>query len=78
MAKARSVKEILKAVDCPVLDLWKADGYWVLQYDNPALGIYETKSEMVNYLNSMTLEQWVDSAKAFIHKVETEYQENRV
>lgn len=57
--KARSATQIISKIHCPFLSLHKGDGYWYFVYDAPARGVYETRSVMVMYLNSMDLDQWV-------------------
>lgn len=71
-----TTKKILKEIGCDKLDLWKAGegdrGYWVFQYDDPALKIYDTSSIMTPRLSDMTLEQWVTEGKGFVEHMEGE------
>lgn len=65
-----TTKQILKAAGSPYLRLVHIpDGYYLLVYHDPERGIYETQSVYVYALNRMTLEQWVEEAKNFIHKM---------
>jgi hypothetical protein len=65
-----TTKQILKAVACPYLRLVHIpDGYYLFVYHHPERNIYETQSVYVYALNRMTLEQWVDEAQSFIHKM---------
>lgn len=64
--QAKTVKPILKKINCPHLNLYKGDGYWYFIYDNGTT--YESESVMVIRLNDMTVEQWVDAGEAFVER----------
>jgi hypothetical protein len=55
--KAINVALILRKIRCPVMALYKGDGYWYFVYDSN--GVFETKSVMTMRLKDLTLDMWV-------------------
>ncbi len=72
MKYAKSAKQILKAINCPHLDLTRGPdgGYWYFTYDDLLTGEYETKSIYCCYLNQMTVDQWVEDGKDFVAEMQ--------
>lgn len=73
--KAKSAAQIIKAIGNPNLRLFRGEGYWYFEYEvmdksGEFVAIYETKSVYCMYLNSMTLEQWVEYGRDFVAKME--------
>lgn len=68
MTKATSVKQIINKIGEPNLSLQKGEGYWYFVYDDNGLN-FETYSVPTMYLNSVSLEDWVDEAKIFMAQV---------
>ena len=68
---AISVKQILKAIDCKCLDLYKnaGDGYWIFQYDDVENDIFATRSIMTTYLKGTSKEEWIREGKDFVEAV---------
>ena len=69
--KARSAPQIITKIGCPHLTLYRGDGYWYFEYDDGDKK-FETRSVMVMYLNSMTVDQWVAIGLGFAHDMEKE------
>jgi len=71
---AKSVKEVVKAVGCANLNLYRGEGYWYFIYDSldgaDANGRYDSESVYTMRLNDMALDLWVDIGKNFVAKVE--------
>lgn len=63
--KARSARQIINKIGCPFLHLYQGEGYWYFEYDDGDK-VFETKSVMVMYLNSMDIDQWVADGKALV------------
>lgn len=73
--------QILKVIDCPHLKLHDYNGYFLWVYDTYPDEYEITSTEdnsykfadqsiIVNKLNDMTLEQWVDDGKKFVQEME--------
>lgn len=62
---AKSAAEILRAVGCPNLNLYRGvgNGYWYFVFDAP--DVYESESVYVPRLNDMTVTQWVEIGVRF-------------
>jgi outer membrane protein assembly factor BamE (lipoprotein component of BamABCDE complex) len=63
MANAINSPKILKKIGCPMLDLVNGKGYWYFVYDDVENNIWETESVYTMYLNSLSVEQWVNIGK---------------
>lgn len=68
--KARSARQIINKIGCPFLHLYQGEGYWYFEYDDGDK-VFETKSVMVMYLNSMDIDQWVAEGRALLKTVRT-------
>lgn len=67
-APAKSAAEILRAIGCRQLALYRCvgEGYWYFIFDDLAgTGTYESKSVYVPRLNDMSVERWVEIGLAF-------------
>lgn len=69
MTKARTAMQIIDAIDCDHLSLHRGEGYWYFEYDD-CDQLFETRSVMVMYLNSMDLEQWIAEGQALVEQME--------
>jgi hypothetical protein len=67
--KARSVAQVLNAIKCKNLQLYKGEGYWYFEYDDGDK-VFDTHSVMTMYLSSMTVQQWVEEGTAFVKRME--------
>lgn len=63
-----TVKQILKRVSDPRLNLYKGDGYWYFAFDDGVM--FETHSEYTMRLNDYGMDRWVEIGKNFIAKME--------
>lgn len=72
MTRARSVKEVLRAVGSSYLSLYKGEGYWYFIYDNGCLEalVYESFTVYAMRLNDMTRDAWVERGRDFVTGVE--------
>lgn len=74
MVKAVSVKQILKAINNPYLNLYRVtgEGYWYFAFDKetPNGLIYETESVFTVRLNDLTVDQWKGYADDLIKRCE--------
>jgi len=64
---ARSASEVLRAVGCSYLKLYRGEGYWYFIYDSGK--VYESESVYTMRLNDMPLALWVQIGKNFVEKV---------
>lgn len=71
MTQATNTRQIIKKIGCDKVELVRGDGYWYFAYDDVPNNIWETESVMTMYLNSLTVEQWVEIGKAFVKTVES-------
>lgn len=71
MTYATSSKQILKAINHPLVSLTRVpgDGYWYFTYDDGDK-LYETESVYTVRLNDMTVDQWAAYARDLIKRVE--------
>jgi hypothetical protein len=70
--RARSVKHILREIDCQHLALHKGEGYWYFEYDDPANNIFETLSVYVARLSDLSLDGWISDGCSLVAKVEAQ------
>lgn len=66
MTIAKSAKQIIKAIGCEHLNLYKGQGYWYFVYSNPNGNMYKDKSVYTMYLGDMSVEAWVEEGKALV------------
>lgn len=71
---AISSRQILKEINCKLLDLQKGYGYWYFVYDDVENNIFKTRSVPSMYLNQMPLSIWVEEGKDFVKEVFGEQQ----
>lgn len=70
---AKSAREIVKAIGCPHINLYRGEGYWYFIFDDlAATGRYDSESVYCMRLNDMSLERWVESGKSFVARMEQE------
>jgi hypothetical protein len=62
------IATVNKAINHPNVELVKGEGYFYFVYDKG--DVYETRSVMVNSLNELPLDQWVEEAKDLIAELE--------
>lgn len=67
-----TVKQILKAIGCPHLNLYQGEGYWYFVYSNEAQGgnPYEDKSIPVLRLNHMSLDRWIEEGRELVQQAQ--------
>jgi hypothetical protein len=58
--------KILKAIGCPILNLYRGKGYWYFIYDDLDLNVHASSSIYVMNLNDASLELWIEEGKALI------------
>lgn len=68
-----TTKQILKAINCPNLDLIKVQGHGYFYYAYDDMPIYETESVYCNTLSQMSLEKWVEAGHAFLKTVQEKH-----
>lgn len=73
-ARPTSVKQILKLIDCPLLNLHKGNGYWYFEYDDCAANnVFETESiDATMRLSDLSLGLWVQTGRDFVARVKAE------
>lgn len=70
MTVAKSAKQIIKAIGCEHLNLYRGSGYWYFVYSNESGNVYEDKSIYTMYLGDLSLEQWSEEGKELVATVE--------
>lgn len=72
-SKATNSKQIIKLIGSDKLELVKGEGYWYFIYDDiDAKNLYDTESVYTMYLNSMSIEIWVEIGQKFVARMENE------
>lgn len=61
-----TTRKILKAIGCPILNLYKGEGYWYFVYDDLDRNVFETQSVYAVRLSDMSLETWVQEGREFV------------
>lgn len=61
-----TTRKILKAIGCPILNLYKGEGYWYFVYDDLDRNVFETQSVYTVRLSNLPLEEWVREGKEFV------------
>lgn len=61
-----TTRKILKAIGCPILSLYKGEGYWYFVYDDLDRNMFETQSVYAVRLSDMPLETWVQEGREFV------------
>lgn len=69
MTVAKSAKQIIKAIGCEHLNLYRGKGYWYFVYTSES-NPYEDKSIYTMYLGDMSLEEWVEEGAALVKLAE--------
>ena len=69
----RHVEQALSDHDQLSLDMWKADGYWVLEATWH--GHWDMRSTYVSSAKDLTLGQWVGEFKALLDDIHERYQQ---
>ena len=61
-----TTRQILKAIDCPILNLYKGEGYYYFVYDDLARGVYDSRSVYAYRLNHLSFDRWVEEGRDFV------------
>lgn len=61
-----TTRKILKAIGCPILNLYKGEGYWYFVYDDLDRNVFETQSVYTVRLSNLPLEEWVREGREFV------------
>lgn len=61
-----TTRQILKAIGCPILNLYQGKGYWYFVYDDLDANVFETHSVYAVRLNQLPLETWVQEGQDFV------------
>lgn len=61
-----TTRKILKAIGCPILNLYRGYGYWYFVYDDLDRGVFEIQSVYAVHLSDMPLETWVQEGREFV------------
>ena len=73
MTNATNTKQIIKLIGSDKLELVKGHGYWYFIYDDlEAKNLYSTESVYTMYLNSCSVDYWVNVGKDFVSRMEKE------
>lgn len=62
--------QILRAVGCKNLALYKEDGYFYFAYDDQQKNIFLTHSVYVGRLNSLSIGEWSKEAQTLLDEVQ--------
>lgn len=77
--KSFTTKQILKAIGCPALQLYKGEGYWYFCYDTlESGGVYDTRSVMSVNLGHLLFDTWVNEGNGFVVDMQAKEAEHRV
>lgn len=67
--KAKSTKQVIKAIGSDKLSLYRGKDYWYWVYDDKT-DRYDSLMVYVMRLGDLSLERWVEEGKAFVAKME--------
>lgn len=63
-----TIKRILREIGDSNIDLYKADDYFVMQYDD-GVAVFETVSVYVPHVNDLDINQWKAYARDLFDKI---------
>ncbi|WNL50805.1 hypothetical protein RPALISO_218 [Ruegeria phage RpAliso] len=69
MPRARTAAQVIKAIGCENLSLYRGEGYWYFEYDDGDQR-FETRSVMVPYLSHMELSSWIAEGRELVKEME--------
>lgn len=61
-----TTRKILKEIGCPILNLYRGEGYWYFVYDDLDRNMFETQSVYTVRLSDLPLEIWVREGREFV------------
>lgn len=71
MTIAKSAKQVIKAIGCEHLNLYRGKGYWYFVYSNPQGNQYQDKSIYTMCLGDLSLEEWIKEGQSLVTLTES-------